>query len=663
MRLIVLLAIAACGKKAGESKPPPSEPGSAAVESAPIAEPKNVAPDLPLPEGASKRLGGSRFRHAGRVTAVAVSPDGKLLATGAGDNTLRVWNAATGELAYAPELKTFMDRVEDVLFVDGHVVFASGSNPITVVSTTDWSERQLTTCGKHWTRGIAASPDGTQLAITCEYDNEVRLQPFAGGEHIAIRGVIKPDLVAWSADGKWIAVRSLDDDQVHLIDVAKKQIVKRVPGLRSYPHVLAFAPSGAVLAYDDHDDYTEEKVVLYDVNTDNQIGAYDTHVGAESVAFSSDGKVLAYAMKTGSRSLVAIDLATGKRTELLRPTRTVNAMAFQPGSQTRLWIAHDNGVRQFDLAADAEAFGPAGHIGEVTALAYAPDGKTLASGSTDGTVRLWNVGAGTSRKLQVLSDEYGVIFVDGDDDYKKFSVSHITGLDWSRDGTTLYETDGFIGTGIFRQWNPATGALTRAKGLQRYGIRALAMSPDDAVTITLGSDEEGNTIRWVDTASGKTLRTLEDVGDEDLAVSPDGKKLAVTTPDGVRILDAATGAQLLTLPDALAYALAFSADSKLLAVGGSSDAAVWDATTGKQVASIYAETYVKSVAFAPDGRLICGTYRGGVIIAKLGANLDAPADQIERTGHKGIVQAIAVAPDGKSFATGAVDGSILIWPL
>jgi WD40 repeat protein len=73
-----------------------------------------------------------------------------------------------------------------------------------------------------------------------------------------------------------------------------------------------------------------------------------------------------------------------------------------------------------------------------------------------------------------------------------------------------------------------------------------------------------------------------------------------------------------------------------------------------------ADGKVTSMAFTPDGRLVLGHYRGHVAVVRPGSDNELVA-RLE--AHRGIVHAVAVAPDGKSFASGAEDGQILIWPL
>jgi len=657
MRRVALVALVSIGACAPSATPTPTRtasaperavPAAAAPASEPAPPPIARPPEAPLPEGALRRLGGTRFRHAGRVAVVAVSPDGRFVASGAGDNSLRVWSADTGEAVYAPTLDTVLDRVEHIAFVGERLVYASGSQPITVVATKTWQvERELATCGTRWVQALAPSPDGQLVAVTCERENELRLQPLAGGAPQLVRGIPRPEQAAWSADGAWIAV--VGEDSLHVVDV-KARKAKPVAGVKESPHAIAFGPTGAVLAYDAQG--RDDKVAVYDVAAAKQLAAYDVHVGATALAFSRDGATLVFAQRTGPRSLVAIDRATGARRELLRPTTMIAALAFGANPR-RVWLAHDNAIRLHDLDRDVELLGPSGHRGEITALAYSPDGKTLASGSSDASIELWNLATATPRRLEVITEEWGVIFIENDDDYLKSPLGEITGLAWSKDGARLYSTDGFIGDGHLRLWNPARGTQTRARGLQRIGVRAFGLASDESFAISLGSEDGDMTLRWVDPATGKKQRELPRMGSH-AALSPDGTRIAVAL-DGkgkVAILDARTGKKLAAYDQLVVDALAFSPDSKRLAIGTHAYAHIIDVATGKRLQEVHVDGSAETVGFAPDGRVLVGGYHGDVIIG-----------DVTRRGHTGQVKSLAVAPDGKTLASGGVDGQIVIWPL
>jgi WD40 repeat protein len=238
--------------------------------------------------------------------------------------------------------------------------------------------------------------------------------------------------------------------------------------------------------------------------------------------------------------------------------------------------------------------------------------------------------------------------------------SPVMAVAWSRDGARLYTASGGIGQGVVRRWKAATGALDVAYPLQDLHAHAFALAPDESVTYSIGATHDGgDTMRIMDLSNGLIARKMPSEHEEGLALSPDGKWLARDSADGIEIFDATTGsAKARGLPSG--SALAFSHDSARLAIGNGAIVSVFRVgVTAAESESFVTSSSVQSIAFAPDGRLVIGTYRGDVIVIRPGAE-----ETITREGaHTGIVHAVAVAPDGKSFASGGADGQILIWPL
>jgi WD40 repeat protein len=654
-RALVLLALVACGNK-GESAS--GSTGSSTKAAAPVPA-RAYAPDLPLPEGATRRLGGTRFRIADRISAFTMSPDGAFVALGGSDDHVTVWRAATGEQVFSDGERSAFDRISGVAFAKDAFVFASGSDPIRVVSTKTWAvEREIDPCKKKWVVDIAASPDGTRVAVICEGIPEIRLVPLdPAGEVTKIYDIKRPEKLAWSADGAWIATTSIDSGNLLVIDVAKGKVARRVDtGIASRPDAFTFAPAGAVLAWSDERKYTEEKVRLWDVAADKELGAFDTSLAASAIAFSRDGTTLAYGQDSGVHTLAIVNLATKTRRQLMRPKQHVKGLAF---AGTELWVASDQAVRAWDIVGDRELAGPGGHRSAVTSLAYRPDGKALASGSDDGSARLWDLASGTSRELNVVTDEYGVIMIDKMSDWRKWPTgSPVIAVAWSRDSARLYTATGGTGQGVMRRWSAGTGALELAYPLQDLHTHAFALAPDESVTYSIGATHDGeDTMRIMRLSDGQIARTMPSEHEELLALSPDGKWLAREGDDGLEIRDAATGE--VKARGLSTGVLAFSPDSTRIAIGGDGGYQVFRiGETTAESEGYSADGAVTSIAFVPDGRLVLGHRRGHVVVVRPGAE-----DRIEReNAHRGNAH-VAVAPDGKSFASGGAEGQILIWPL
>jgi WD40 repeat protein/transcriptional regulator with XRE-family HTH domain len=295
------------------------------------------------------------------VLSVAFSPDGKTLAAGSADDTVRLWDVATHQPIGIPLINSPSTSVNSVAFSPDGKTLAAGSADGTIQL---WDAATGRPIGVPFSNGqtsvnsVAFSPDGKTLAAG-NVDGTVWLWDVAAALPTSsrlINGQASVDSVAFSLDGKTLATGGADG-KVRLWDMAtRRQLQLGHPriGQGGPVNSVAFSLDGKTLASGSADD----TVQLWDMATRQPIGLplINGHAGIESVALSPDGKTL----------------ATGDA---------------------------DDTVQLWDVATRQQIGVPlTGHRGPVTSVAFSPDGKTLASGSYDGTVRLWNV-ATPSRNL------------------------------------------------------------------------------------------------------------------------------------------------------------------------------------------------------------------------------------------------------------------------
>jgi WD40 repeat protein len=278
------------------------------------------------------------------------------------------------------------------------------------------------------------------------------------------------------------------------------------------------------------------------------------------------------------------------------------------------------------------------HGGFVTALAFAPDGKTLASASNDIPIRLWDSATGKQRR-QFAGPE-----------------GRVLRLGFSRDGKTLFSA----GSQGVRLWEVSSGHLRATVGDASEWMMPIACSPDGK---TAASRQTGNDfrIRLSGVPDGQVLRLLEGHTKSVWAVafSRDDKTLASSSLDGtVRLWDVASGKEIAkwTGHDRGADVLCFSPDGKHLATCGFGSLRVWGVASGKTVATRAA--FLNSwqgMEFSPDGKTIAVGGRGVLL-------WDWSADKVvRRLQPQENIATVTFSPDGKTLATGPTEGPIRLW--
>jgi len=316
---------------------------------------------------------------------------------------------------------------------------------------------------------------------------------------------------------------------------------------------------------------------------------------------------------------------------LEKHTGWVNSIAFHPNGRILASGSHDGTVRLWDVTSGQEMQWPLQGTAPVYSVAFSPDGRTLAWGSGDGTVQLRDVSA-----APVLSKAEGLNtgMARGRRLHQlKGHVGEVNSVAFSPDGRTLAsDSDKTVVL-----WDVTSGREVRQLRGHRHVVQSVAFSPDGRLLASAGGDK---TVRLWGVSAGPVLSKTK------------GLNTGVASGRAVQV-------RRLEGHTEPVWSVAFSPDGHTLA-SGSHDKTVriWDAVRS-QVARLLEKHPggVNSVAFSPDGRLLASASLDTVVLWDLAQG--RIVGQLK--GHTHLVQSVAFSPDGRMLASGSWDKTVRLW--
>jgi WD40 repeat protein/serine/threonine protein kinase len=542
---------------------------------------------------------------------VALSPDGKRLASTCSDRTVAVWNVATG--VETVTLKGHTNAVNCVAFSpDGeHLASASADKTLKIWSLATGATERTFSGHAGPVYAVAYSPKGRRLA-SASRDRTVRIWNSATGEEIGrmtghhggpVMGV------AFNNTGRLVASTS-SDRTVLVWNAASGKLVLSLAGNTDEVRSVAFSPDGKRLAAASMD----KTVRIWDLGGGRKPLVFKGHTrGVVSVAFSPDGRRVA---STGWDETVRIwDASAGQEFDRVgRPRAWTISWALSADGRRFASTGNAGSPRRivtlWDRATDKGilTLSPPGK--DVRDLVLSPTGSRLATLHWDQTVVVWDTSTGgrittfkaptpepprppvtAARRIpRILASCLAAFSPDGE---------HIA----SSAGSNIVELR-HAGTG------KKLGTLTGHAG----EVRGLVFSSSGRRLATASAD---GTLKLWSSATGRLLYTFgKGTFAACLALDHDGKRLATASADKVCVWSTATGEQYLSLTghSAPIVQVAFSPDGeRLVTAGDDRTVRLWDASTGRELLTLAGpEQPVRVLAFSSDGWRLMATAKDGV---------------------------------------------------
>ncbi|MHC5613140.1 MAG: protein kinase domain-containing protein [Nostoc sp.] len=283
--------------------------------------------------------------HENSVLSVAISPDGKTIASSGDERTIKLWNLATGK--QISSLNGYSQQVNVVVISPDGKTLVSGSNDNTI---------------KIWnlaTRKLIRTLDGHSDSVHA---------------------------LAISADSETL-VSGSDDNTIKIWDLATGEQIRTLTGHTFWVRSVAISPDGLILASGSFD----KTIKIWNLTKGYSIRTLEGNFQTvTAVAISPDGKTLASASR--DRTIKLWNLVTGREIRTLAGhANTVTTVAFSADGKIIASGSRDRTIKLWNPATGEEILTLTGHTNTVTSVTFSPDGKTLVSGSEDNTIKIWRL--------------------------------------------------------------------------------------------------------------------------------------------------------------------------------------------------------------------------------------------------------------------------------
>lgn len=579
----------------------------------------------------------------------AFSPDARLVATTGGmvdegEGSLLLWDVATGK-----RIRNFEGACFSPVFSpDGKIIAARCSHgEISLFDTESGQFRIKYAAHDIGTSSIIFSSSGHTLVsggedkIVKQWDasSGKLLQTFSGHD-------AKVNAVVISSDEAVIASVS-DDKTLRLWNV------KSGKEMHTLPHegrvgTVAFSPNGKLVVSAGCSGCT----TVWDVKTGTRVQSDATNSTPSAVVFMPDNKTVlsqSFVINNDRKLMAQLDFWD---TSVPRPFLTfdraeeVHAAAITPNGKMAIFSEGKGRLVGIDSASGKEVFNSSGHTDVIRVIAVSRDGKLMASGSDDNSVRIWNADTGTE-----------IIALPGN--------SPVVALGFDKGSLVAWYKGGQVRQWNVADWNELSGAAGNRLGddlstqREKWGLEYIARCNSPVKWLTVRK-VEGGTYAVVNLKTRVEYPIGRFDGDAPFfKFSPDGHRLAIATSGGqgvrLRLWDDKGGLLKTSLSmDDDFRSMAFSLDGRKVALGGGEKISVWDSNDGSLLASADSETAgeseFNSLSFDNHGRTILASAFKGLLVWNYESH-----DHSYIRGLSGSVSAIALSPDGNRLVSAGVN--------